>query len=251
MTNKTNLIILIPARSGSTRLKNKNLKKLGNLPLLGHKIKSCVNCKMGKVIVSTNSLKIAKYAKKLGAEVPFLRPKKYSTSKASTMSCVLHLIRYLINNKIRLPNYIAVLPATNPFLKTYSIKNAFKKLIKNKKYNSMVSYTGATSHPFSIIKNKKKIIFNIIKYEGYKYSDFERSQDWPSVNIATPAIIISKISYFLKFLKNYSPLVNKKTFDMESCIGYKITNTEAFDINTFEDFIIANSIFNNLKKLNK
>ena len=55
----------------------------------------------------------------------------------------------------------------------------------------------------------------------------------------------------LEDLKNYSALVNKKTFDMESCIGYKITNTEAFDINTFEDFIIANSIFNNLKKINK
>ena len=117
MANKTNLIILIPARSGSTRVKNKNLKKLGNLPLLGHKIKSCINCKMGKVIVSTNSLKIAKYAKKLGAEVPFLRPKKYSVSKASTMSCVLHLIRYLINNRIRLPNYIAVFTCDQPILK--------------------------------------------------------------------------------------------------------------------------------------
>ena len=167
MPNKPNLIIIIPARSGSKRVKNKNLKKLGNLPLLGHKIKSCINCKIGRVIVSTNSIKIAKYAKKLGAGVPFLRPKKYSTSNASTMSCVLNLIRYLINNRIRLPNYIAVLPATNPFLKTNSIKNAFRKLTKNKKYNSIISYTDSPSHPFLIVKNKKKIIFNIIKYEGY------------------------------------------------------------------------------------
>ena len=101
MTKKNNLIILIPARSGSTRVKNKNLKKLGNSPLLGHKIKSCINSKIGKVVVSTNSVKVASYAKKLGAEVPFLRPKKYSTSKASTMSCVLHLIRYLINQDSR------------------------------------------------------------------------------------------------------------------------------------------------------
>ena len=153
------LSVRSPARSGSKRIKNKNLIKLGNLPLLGHKIKSCINSKIGKVIVSTDSMKIAKYAKRLGAEVPFLRPKKYSTSRASTMSCVLHLMRHLVNNKIKLPNYIAVLPATNPFLKTSSIRNAFRKLIKNKKYNSINSYTDSPIHPFLIIKNKKKNYF--------------------------------------------------------------------------------------------
>ena len=247
MSKKTNLIIVIPARSNSKRIKNKNLIKLGNLPLLGHKIISCVNSKVGKVFVSTDSVKIANYEKKLGAEVPFIRPKKYATAKASTMSCVLHLIRYFINNKVILPNYIAVLPATNPFLKTSSIKNAYRKLIKNKKYNSINSYTNSPTHPFLIVKNKKKIIFNIIKYEGHKYSDFERTQDWPKVNIVTPALKISKISYFLKFLKNHSPLINKKIFNIKSCIGYKINNIEAFDINTSEDFIIANSIFNYIK----
>ena len=247
MTKKNNLIILIPARSGSTRVKNKNLKKLGNSPLLGHKIKSCINSKIGKVVVSTNSVKVASYAKKLGAEVPFLRPKKYSTSKASTMSCVLHLIRYLINKKIKLPDYIAVLPATNPFLNSSSIKNAFRELIKKKYYNSINSYTESPAHPFAIIKNKKKIIFDIIKYEGYKYSDFERTQDWPTAHVQTPALKISKISYFLKFIKNHSPLINKKTIDMKSCIGYKVSNTEAFDIDTVEDFIIANSLFNYYK----
>ena len=124
MTKKLNLIILIPARSGSKRIKNKNLIKLGNLPLLGHKIKSCVNSKAGKIFVSTDSIKIAKYAKRLGAEVPFLRPKKYSTSKASTMSCVLHLLRFYIKRKISLPGYIAILPATNPFLEKNTIKKA-------------------------------------------------------------------------------------------------------------------------------
>jgi len=247
MTEKTNLIIVIPARSNSKRVKNKNLLKIGNLSLLGHKIKSCINSKVGKVYVSTDSIKIANYAEKLGVSVPFLRPKKYATAKASTMSCVLHLIRYLINNKIKLPNYIAVLPATNPFLKTSSIRNAYKKLIKYKKYNSINSYTNSPIHPFLIVKNQKKIKFNIIKYEGYKYSDFERTQDWPPVNIVVPALKISKISYFLKFLNNHSPLINKKIFDINNCVGYKINNIEAFDINTSEDFIFAKSIYNYIK----
>ena len=121
MKNKNHLLILIPARSGSKRVKNKNMKFLKRTPLLGRKIKSCLKSKIGNIVVSTDSKKIAKYAKKLGAKVPFLRSKKYSSSRASTLSCVLHLLRFYIKKKIVLPKYIGILPATNPFLKSNTI----------------------------------------------------------------------------------------------------------------------------------
>ena len=69
------ITILIPARSGSTRVKNKNLQKIGGISLLEKKIKICKSLKIGKVVVSTNSKKIAKLSSNAGAEIPFLRPK--------------------------------------------------------------------------------------------------------------------------------------------------------------------------------
>ena len=236
------MLIIIPAKSGSERVKNKNMKQLGSMPLLGHKIKSCINSKLGKVIVSTNSRKIANYARKLGAEVPFLRPKKYSTKKASTMSCVLHAIRYFQHNRLNIPDYIAVLPPTNPFLKINSIKETYKKILANSKFNSIVSITKATEHPFLIVKNKRKLLFDVIKFEGFKYSDFERTQEWPVVEIESPAIKISKTKFFLNFIKNKSPLINSKTFDIKSCIGYKITRKEAIDVNDKNDFDIVRGL---------
>tara|TARA_Y100000389_G_C17453730_1_gene516587 strand:- start:1943 stop:2233 length:291 start_codon:yes stop_codon:yes gene_type:complete len=95
----SSLTILIPARSGSTRVKNKNLQKIGNVSLLERKIKICKSIKIGKVVVSTNSKKIAKLSVNNGAEIPFLRPKKYSTAKASTVSTILHYLRYLKKKK--------------------------------------------------------------------------------------------------------------------------------------------------------
>ena len=74
------MLIIIPARSGSKRLKNKNMKLLNGIPLLGHKIKSCLKAGLGEVIVSTDSLSISKFAKKMGAKVPFIRSKNYSAS---------------------------------------------------------------------------------------------------------------------------------------------------------------------------
>ena len=70
-------LCVIPARSGSLRLKNKNIKIFKKKPLIYYSIKTAIDSKLfDKVIVSTNSEKIKKIALKYGAEVPFLRKKK-------------------------------------------------------------------------------------------------------------------------------------------------------------------------------
>ena len=72
-----NNICIIPARSGSKRIKNKNLKIFFKKPLIYWTINCALKSKLfKKVIVSTNDKNIAKYARKFGAEVPFLRSKK-------------------------------------------------------------------------------------------------------------------------------------------------------------------------------
>lgn len=60
-----------------------------------------------------------------------------------------------------------------------------KKICRNKIINSIISYTVARDHPFIFIKIKKKLLFNIFRYEGSIYSDFERTQDWPSAYIGS------------------------------------------------------------------
>ena len=80
------LEIFIPARSGSKRVKNKNLQKINGISLLEKKIQTCKKIPKIKIVVSTNSKKIAYVAKKNGAHVPFLRKEKYATSKASSIS---------------------------------------------------------------------------------------------------------------------------------------------------------------------
>ena len=246
---KKDLLIIIPARSGSKRIKNKNMKIFGSKSLLGHKIISCLKSGVGRVLVSTDSKKIAEDSKRKGAEVPFLRPKRLSTSKASTVSCVLHALRFLKEKGDKLPRYVAVLPATNPFLKISSIKNAYKNLKKSNKFNSILGYTHSREHTFHYININNGLKFDILKFKKSKYSDYERTQDWPKAYVASAALKISKTSYFLKYINNSSSTLNKKTFDMKSCKGHLITNIESFDINNINDLIIGKSIFKNLKTL--
>lgn len=243
----TSLTILIPARSGSTRVKNKNLQKIGSLSLLEKKIKISKSLKIGKVVVTTNSKKIAKIAHKAGAEIPFLRPEKYSTAKASTVSTILHYLRYLKKKNEKFTTYLAILPVTNPFLKKNSIIKAYKRISRNKKINSIIAYTDSNDHPFSFVKIKKKLKFNIIRYNGHIYSDFERTQDWPKAYIGSAALKITKTSFFLKYLDEKSPLFGIKTFDLKKTIGLKISKKESFDINDKADLLYANQFLDKKK----
>ena len=73
------IIALVPARSGSKGVPNKNIKYLGGYSLLNWSISACLKSKyIQKTIVSTDSLEYAELAKSYGAEVPFLRPKNIS-----------------------------------------------------------------------------------------------------------------------------------------------------------------------------
>jgi len=240
----SSLTILIPARSGSTRVKNKNLQKIGKMSLLEKKIKICKSLKIGKVVVSTNSKKIAKLSINLGAEIPFLRPEKYSTAKASTVATILHYLRFLKNKNKKIPTYLAILPVTNPFLEYKTILSAYRKICRNKNMNSIIAYTDANDHPFSFVKIKKKLLFNIFKYEGSVYSDYERTQDWPKAYIGSAALKITKSSFFLKYLNEKSPLFGIKTFDLKKTIGLKITKKESFDINDKNDLLYAKKFLN-------
>ena len=115
---------------------------------------------------------------------------------------------------------------------------------KNKNINSIIAYAEASDHPFTFVNLKKKLLFNIFKYKGSIYSDFERTQDWPKAYIGSAALKITKSSYFLKYLHEQSPLFNIKTFDLKKTIGVKISKKENFDINNKDDLIYANQLIN-------
>ena len=95
-----NNLILIPARSGSTRVRNKNIRLLGGKPLIAYAIEEALRSKSGRVIVSTNSSQIADISLQYGAEVPFFRPEELSAETASSLSALLHALIWFKENFI-------------------------------------------------------------------------------------------------------------------------------------------------------
>jgi len=90
------IICLIAARGGSKGVPGKNIRKLGNKPLIAHTIESAIKSKLfDSVVVTTEDKKIAEISKKFGADVPFLRPKKLATDNANYNEVIMHAITKL------------------------------------------------------------------------------------------------------------------------------------------------------------
>ena len=100
---KDEVLCVIPARGGSKGIPSKNIQKICGKPLIQYTIETAKNSKLiSRIIISTDSEKIAKIARKLGVEVPFMRPKKISNDyyhiwdeyqkKSSNESILLHEI---------------------------------------------------------------------------------------------------------------------------------------------------------------
>lgn len=153
---KKNIIAIIPARSGSKGIPGKNIINLGGYPLIAFSI---VVAKMSKiisrVIVSTDSEKIAEIAIKYGAEAPFLRPKKYAKDSSLDIEFVQHALLWLKKNENYQPEYIVHIRPTTPLRDSSLIDEAIKKILKNKKVTALRSAheLKESPHKFFEIKN--------------------------------------------------------------------------------------------------
>ena len=129
---KETTFCLIPARKGSKRIKNKNIKNFFGKPLLYYVINTARKSGLfDKIIVSTDCFKIKKIAQKYGSEVPFIRPKKYSDDKSTDTQVVEHFLSFCKNKNLTV-KYLCYVYPTNPLLSIKTLKNSFK-LLKEKK----------------------------------------------------------------------------------------------------------------------
>ena len=222
-----NLLTIIPARGGSKGIKNKNIKKLCGYPLIAWTILTAKKSKYIKqIVVSTDSKKIANVSRKYGATVPFIRPKKYATDKASSFSILKHAINFFNSKNINF-DYVILLEPTSPLRQVEDIDNCIKKVLR-KKIDTMVSVTKVIcQHPRFIYSiNKKNILVPYITNNDNLYM---RRQDIDPLYYLEGSIYLSRIK----------TLMEKKTFYHNKTVAYKIEKWKSLEIDDIDDFNFA------------
>lgn len=139
---------LIAARGGSKGLPNKNLLLLGKQSLIEHTIKDAKKSqKFDRIIVSTDDKIIAKISKKAGADIPFLRPKKYAKDNTPMKDVVSHTLSFLQKYENYYPDIIILFQPTSPFRDKNMIQKSIT-LLKKSKSTSVISVAKTEHHPF-------------------------------------------------------------------------------------------------------
>lgn len=219
-------IAIIPARSGSKRIKNKNIKIFKKKPIIYWSIKEALKSKLfDKVYVSTDSKKIAKIAKKFGAEVPFLRSKKLSNDYAGTTDVIIDLIKK-INKYSYIKNVCCIYPAA-PFLKSSDLKKGFN-ILNKKKCDYVFSATKHSSNFYRAFSISKKNKISMIFKKNYK----KRTQDLKNIYVDAGQFYWAKKSIWIN---------KRKVFEGNSKI-VDIPKNRSSDIDTIEDWKLAEKL---------
>ena len=124
-------IAIIPARGGSKRIPRKNIKDFFGKPLIAYSIEAAKKTKLfDKIIVSTDDEEIASIAKSYGAEI-LKRPKELADDFTPTIPVIAHAITSTCKDLSKI-ELVCCIYATAPFVQAQYIKEAYKKLIKQK-----------------------------------------------------------------------------------------------------------------------
>ena len=214
------------ARSGSKGIKSKNLIKFNKKPLISWAIQDSINSKLiNKTFVSTDCLKIARVAKKAGATIPFIRPKKLSTSISPEYLSWHHAINFLKDQK-DLPDLFVSVPCTAPLRTSKDLDNMISLYLKEKA-DFVVGICDSHRSPyFNLMKKKNN---NLVLFSNLKKKVFRR-QDTPKTFDLTTFAYIAKPNYIL----------NKSNFYSGKARGYYISEKyRSIDIDTLDDLEYA------------
>jgi D-3-phosphoglycerate dehydrogenase len=225
--SKLKILAVIQARSGSKGIKNKNIYKLNEHPLIAYTLYAAKKCNLiTDVIVSTDSRRYASIAKKYGAQIPFIRPQNISGDKIFSVTSLRYSVKKteeVLNKKYDL---VVELPCVSPLRTHDDISKSIKLLIKNPNADSVVSVTGTgEKHPTRLKKIIKNYIYDISK-------DFpERGQNSRRQDLKPESFIRNGAIYLMR----RDILIKKKSRVGKKILAYKMPKKKSINIDTKED----------------
>ena len=223
---KKNLLIIVPARSGSKSIKNKNMYKILRKPLINHTFESSylINEKSKIIHCSTNSKKIQKLAKKYKINSDPLRPKKYARDFSRDLEFVNHTLSIYRKKNICF-KYGLILRPTNPIRSKKSLNRSFKMFKNNKTAFSMKSIYPSKKTPFKTWIKKGKLLKPVVLIKNIHESFNSPRQKLPLTFDQTGTYEYFKINYKYKL----------NSISGNRIMYYEINKNESLDIDNLKD----------------
>lgn len=227
-------VAIIPARGGSKRIPRKNVKQFCGKPMIAWSIEAAraSGC-FDKIIVSTDDCEIADVAEKWGAEIPFLRPNDLADDYTGTLPVIRHAVQWLDDHESKV-EYACCLYATAPFLSAEDLQRGWQLIQQaNSSYAfSVTNYSSPIQRAVRITEKDRLAMFSPEHFQT-------RSQDLEEAWHDAGQFYWGTAEAWLE----------EKTIFGEDSVPVKLPRYQVQDIDTHEDWVLAETKFKVLKKL--
>lgn len=226
------ILAIIPARSGSKGIKDKNIRKLCGKPLIAYTIEAAIKSKVFKdIVVSTDSKKYKQISESYGAYVPFLRKEELSKDCTATNDVILDVLIGLEKIGKKYDSFMVLQP-TSPLRDENDIRDATEEFYTHN-YNSLVSMCECEHSPLL-----SKEFDNNKCLDGFLSGLSKvRRQDLHKFYRLNGAIYMARIDYFIK----------NKNFYRENSYAFIMSKEKSVDIDDMFDFKLAEFLINQNK----
>lgn len=218
--NPPRILVVIPARGGSKRLPGKNLMPLAGRSLLA-RTADFVTAEgfAARTIVSTDDESIAAAARQVGLRVPFMRPAAIADDAATTLAVVEHAVEWEARNEGR-PDLVAVLQVTSPFRRPGLLREGIALLADDPAANSVVAM------------RRLPLPLQWLFTQGAGGAAERLGSTAAPVLMPTGALYITRTQ----------ALAQQNSIYSEPILPLLTSELEAVDIDTAEDFALAEAI---------
>lgn len=227
-------ICFIGARGGSKGIKRKNVRLLGDKPLIAHTIESAIESKLFQsVVVSTDDEEITRISQKYGAEIPFRRPKHLATDSASFDSVILHGVKELKKIGYNF-NIIVNRDCTVPFIDKNDMRGAIN-LFKRKNCDLVCGVYRQHHNPY----------FNMMEMNKNKELEFSKKNE--NFYGRQNAPVVYQLNGL--FVLGVNNLLKHKKFYMPRILPYEIKPEHGIMIDTEFEFKVSDCVAKKIIKI--
>jgi len=238
MLEKTiKLLIIVPARSGSKGITDKNIKLLANKPLLYWTAKAIneANLSNSLSILSTDSKQYEEIGAKYGLEVPFLRPSHLCQDETSAIEVIAHSLDWFNHTYQYEPELIMWLQPTSPFRTAKHIKSALT-MIQCNNTDSVIACQQIYRDQTTLFNTELGYLVPLAQGKLQ-----QRRQEVKTLLTPNGLMYLIKTKYFKKSISFYP----------EKTVPLICDKISSIDIDTEEDWLLTESIMDFNKKVNK
>ena len=226
----TNIVALIPARAGSKRVPDKNIRPLAGHPLIAYTVAAALGSRIfTDVIVSTDSERYAEIVKYYGAQVPFLRP----ADLAGDQSPDIEWLQFTLNRLQEAGrNYdcFSILRPTSPFRMPATIQRAWQEFSTQTGVDSLRAVEKCTQHPGKMWVVRGNRMMPLLPL-GPAEQPWHSSQ-YPSL----PEVYVQNASLEIAWSR---VVLKDRTIAGNVVMPFFTTDHEGFDVNNEYDWQLA------------